>query len=120
MRSPFILLFLACLISPSLSAQHVHHVTTVPPPPLGGALPNGKEAIGQGSASDADRIRQQMFENQRRQALRKEADQLMKLSGELKDYVDQNSQTTFSLDALHKTEDIEKLAKKIRGEMKAH
>ena len=47
----------------------------------------------------------------------KDADQLVKLSQELKDELDKNTRHVLSISAIKKTEEIEKLAKRIRGRM---
>jgi TolA-binding protein len=57
--------------------------------------------------------------NQERQAaLKSDTDKLVKLAGELKDYVDKSNENVLSLSVLKKAEEIEKLARSVREKMK--
>jgi len=57
--------------------------------------------------------------NQERQALLKaDTDKLVKLAGELKDYVDKSNENVLSLEVLKKAEEIEKLARSVKDKMK--
>ena len=57
--------------------------------------------------------------NQERQvALKKDTDKLLKLSVELKTYVDKSDENVLSLDVVRKAEEIEKLAKSVKDKMK--
>jgi hypothetical protein len=57
--------------------------------------------------------------NQDRQALLKaDTDKLVKLAGELKDYVDKSNENVLSLEVLKKAEEIEKLARSVKDKMK--
>jgi hypothetical protein len=47
----------------------------------------------------------------------KDAEQLMKLSQELRDELEKNTRFVLSLSSLKKTEEIEKIAKRIRNRM---
>ena len=53
-------------------------------------------------------------------SLKKDTDQLLALATELKKSVDEASENTLSLEVIHKTEEVEKLAKKVRDKMKAN
>ncbi|MCU1306142.1 MAG: hypothetical protein JWN45_837 [Acidobacteriaceae bacterium] len=53
-------------------------------------------------------------------SLKKDTDQLLALATELKKSVDEASENTLSLEVIHKTEEVEKLAKKVREKMKAN
>ena len=55
---------------------------------------------------------------QRVAALRTDTDRLLKLSVELKEYVDKSDENVLSLDVIKKAEAIEKLAKSVREKMK--
>jgi hypothetical protein len=55
---------------------------------------------------------------QRVAALRSDTDKLLKLSVELKEYVDKSDENVLSLDVIKKAEAIEKLAKSVREKMK--
>ena len=57
--------------------------------------------------------------NLERQAqLKTDTDKLLKLSQELKDYVDKSNEHLLSLDVLKKAEEIEKLARSVKDKMK--
>ena len=51
-------------------------------------------------------------------ALKNDTDKLLKLSTELKAYVDKSDENVLSLDVIKKAEEIEKLAKSVRDKMK--
>ena len=51
-------------------------------------------------------------------ALRVDTDKLLKLSVELKEYVDKSDENVLSLDVVRKAEQIEKLAKSVKDKMK--
>ena len=55
---------------------------------------------------------------QRVTALKNDTDKLLKLSVELKAYVDKSDENILSLDVIKKCEEIEKLAKSVRDKMK--
>jgi oligoribonuclease NrnB/cAMP/cGMP phosphodiesterase (DHH superfamily) len=57
--------------------------------------------------------------NLERQAqLKNDTDKLLKLSQELKDYVDKSNENMLSLNVLKKAEEIEKLARSVKDKMK--
>lgn len=51
-------------------------------------------------------------------ALKQDTDRLLKLSVELKQYVDKSDENVMSLDVIKKAEEIEKLAKSVKDKMK--
>ena len=51
-------------------------------------------------------------------ALKNDTDKLLKLSVELKEYVDKSDENVLSLNVIKKAEEIEKLAKSVRDKMK--
>ncbi len=51
-------------------------------------------------------------------ALKTDTDKLLKLSVELKNYVDKSDENVLSLDLIKKADEIEKLAKSVRDKMK--
>jgi len=61
----------------------------------------------------------QMNKN-RFEALKKDTEKLLSLANELKQNVDKSTEDTLSLDVVKKTEEIEKLAKKVREKMIAN
>ncbi|HEX8815993.1 MAG TPA: hypothetical protein VF753_10875 [Terriglobales bacterium] len=52
------------------------------------------------------------------QQLKRDTDNLLKLSTELKEYVDKANENTLSLDVIKKAEEIEKLAHSVKDKMK--
>ena len=50
--------------------------------------------------------------------LKRDTDKLLKLSVELKTYVDKSDENVLSLDVVRKAEEIEKLAKSVKDKMK--
>ena len=55
---------------------------------------------------------------ERAAALKTDTDKLLKLSVELKQYVDKSDENVLSLDVIKKAEEIEKLAKSVKDKMK--
>ena len=86
-----------------------------PPPRVDGTVAPG----------DADSARDQLARDmakkaneERQAALKADTDKLVKLAGELKDYVDKTNENVLSLDVLRKAEEIEKLAHSVKERMK--
>ncbi len=55
---------------------------------------------------------------ERQAALKGDTDKLVKLAGELKEYVDKSNENVLSMDVLKKAEEIEKLAHSVKEKMK--
>ncbi len=55
---------------------------------------------------------------ERQAALKHDTDQLLKLSTELKDYVDKSNENVLSVEVIKKAGEIEKLAHRVREKMK--
>jgi hypothetical protein len=75
------------------------------------------------SPEDRQRIKieQEMAKkaNQARQAqLKRDADRLLELSTELKQYVDKTNENVLSFEVIKKAEEIEKLARSVKDKMK--
>lgn len=51
-------------------------------------------------------------------ALKRDTDKLLKLSVELKEYVDKSDENVLSLNVVRKAEEIEKLARSVKDKMK--
>jgi hypothetical protein len=75
---------------------------------------------GPGDTVPADvRHEQAKAANKQRQSeLKKDTDRLFQLASELKQKVDSTTENQLSLEVIHKTEEIEKLAKSVRDKMK--
>jgi len=57
--------------------------------------------------------------NEQRQAeLKRDTEKLLKLSTELKEYVDKSNENVLSLDVVKKAEEIEKLARSVKTKMR--
>jgi len=75
--------------------------------------------------TDADDARNRIIHDmekkaakERAAALKSDTDKLLKLSVELKSYVDKSDENVLSLEVIKKAEEIEKLAKSVREKMK--
>ncbi len=55
---------------------------------------------------------------ERQAAIKADTDKLVKLAGELKQYVDKSNENVLSVDVLKKAEEIEKLAHSVKDKMK--
>jgi hypothetical protein len=87
------------------------------PPPLPRSYPP--------SAGDEDEARARITHDmekkaakERAAAIKADTDRLLKLSVELKAYVDKSDENVLSLDVIRKAEEIEKLAKSVKEKMK--
>jgi len=59
--------------------------------------------------------------NQQRQAdLKRDTERLLKLSTELKEYVDKTNENMLSLDVIKKADEIEKLAHSVKTKMRGN
>ena len=68
-----------------------------------------------------DRIVHEMAKKanlERQAALKADTDKLVKLAGELKEYVDKSNENMLSINVLKKAEEIEKLAHSVKDKMK--
>ena len=57
---------------------------------------------------------------QRQEELKRDAEKLLQLATELKQYVDKTNENVLSLDVVKKAEEIEKLAHSVKTKMKAN
>jgi hypothetical protein len=84
----------------------------------------GLRAHTQRQAQDPDQVkrdkdRMKALNKERNKAIKEDTDKLLDLATELKKSGDASVEgDTLSLDVIRKTDDIEKLAKKVRGKMK--
>jgi len=73
------------------------------------------------SGESRDRLVREMAKKanmERQAALKADTDKLVKLAGELKQYVDKSNENVLSVDVLKKAEEIEKLAHSVKDKMK--
>jgi hypothetical protein len=78
-----------------------------------------------GNANDNDPAQQQIARDaakkanlDRQAALKNDTEKLVKLTAELKEYVDKSNANVLSLDVVKKAEEIEKLAKSVKEKMR--
>jgi len=97
-----------CFCSYSAAGQHQSHRPEDPNAPV-----------------DVDETRARIMKDMEKKAakervatLKNDTDKLLKLSTELKAYVDKSDENVLSLDVIKKAEEIEKLAKSVRDKMK--
>jgi hypothetical protein len=106
------MLFLCVFAAPGFAQQSPAppmppRVTTGPP------MGDEDEARSRISADMAKKAAKE-----REAALKSDTDKLLKLSVELKQYVDKSDENVLSLDVIKKAEEIEKLAKSVKEKMK--
>ena len=87
--------------------------------------PTPQEPSISGAPADADEARERLARDMEKKAakervaaLKNDTDKLLKLSVELKSYVDKSDENVLSLDVIKRADEIEKLAKSIRDKMK--
>ena len=68
--------------------------------------------------SDIQKAMQKKANEQRQAELKRDTDRLLKLSTELKQYVDKTNENVLSMDVIKKAEEIEKLAHSVRMKMR--
>ena len=78
----------------------------------------GRERPKDPNEEKMERDREKALNKQRQSSLQKDTDRLLQLATELKEYVDKTNEHTLSLDVIKKAEEIEKLAKSVKGKMK--
>jgi hypothetical protein len=86
------------------------------PVPRAPQIPDASGSVGPGEDVPVPRRdpQEQLKENQKN--LRRDADRLLQLAQELKDQADKTEQTNvLSLSLVHKAEEVEKLARQIKG-----
>ncbi len=119
------LAFLVCalLVSFAISGRGFAQGVGMSPP----QIPNPSSPQQQGPLSPEEEARKKMERdmakkaNQERQAaLKRDTDKLLKLSTELKEYVDKSNENMLSVDVIKKAEEIEKLAHSVKEKMKGN
>ncbi len=86
-----------------------------PPPRVDGTV---APADGDDARTQIARDMAKKANEERQAALKADTDKLVKLAGELKDYVDKTNENVLSLDVVRKAEEIEKLAHSVKDKMK--
>jgi hypothetical protein len=89
-------------------------------PPLPSQVPAQRRGAAQEPMEEKwERDRKKSMNKERQADLKKDTDRLLQLATELKQYVDKTNENMLSLEVLKKTDEIEKLSKRIRDKMKA-
>lgn len=79
---------------------------------------NQKPAPGDEARLKMERDMAKRANLERQADLKRDTDKLLKLANELKESVDKTTEGTLSLDVVKKAEEIEKLARSVKGKMK--
>ena len=82
--------------------------------------PFGRERPKDPAEEKIEHDREKAMNKQRQTSLQKDTDRLLQLATELKEYVDKTNEHTLSLDVIKKAEEIEKLARSVKGKMKGN
>ena len=85
-----------------------------PPPRIDGTVAPAEDEAQRQIAHDMAK----KANEERQAALKADTDKLVKLAGELKDYVDKSNENVLSLEVLKKADEIEKLAHTVKDKMK--
>jgi len=80
----------------------------------------GRESQKDPTEEKMERDREKALNKQRQTSLQKDTDRLLQLATELKEYVDKTNEHTLSLDVIKKADEIEKLARSVKGKMKGY
>jgi len=106
----FVWILFLCLFSLPGFAQR-----TTPPSPRDVATPTPEEDEARARLSNE---MAKKATKERVAALKHDTDKLLRLSVELKEFVDKSDENVLSLDVIKKAEEIEKLAKSVKEKMK--
>jgi hypothetical protein len=97
--------------------------TQQPPPRPGPPIipPNGRiEEPGPNIPPEVQKEMEKRANQQRQADLKRDTDRLLKLSTELKEYVDKSNENVLSLDVIKKADEIEKLAHSVKTKMRGN
>lgn len=103
-------LFLLLSLDPRLPSQQIP-----PPPEIGNPH---RDDPNTNLPPDIQKEMQKKANEQRQAELKRDTERLLKLSTELKDYVDKSNENILSLDVIKKAEEIEKLAHNVKQKMR--
>jgi len=107
-------LFLCLLVALSLPVQ-----LSSQQPPLPPEIRNPRpDEPNTNIPPNIQRDMQKKANEQRQAELKRDTDRLLKLSTELKEYVDKSNENVLSLDVIKKAEEIEKLAHSVKSKMR--
>jgi hypothetical protein len=108
----FAIIFLLCSFTPAQSGggQHPRRAD----PQFGQRRNEQDDAL-----QKLEKERAKRLNKERHDRIKRDTDKLLALATELKDYVDKSNENILSLDVIRKAEEIEKLARDVRGKMKS-
>lgn len=105
-----------CLLLVFCAPQQLSSQQQQPVPPRSG-LPQADES-GPSIPPQIQKDMEKKANEQRQAELKRDAERLLKLSTELKEYVDKSNQNILSLDVIKKADEIEKLAHSVKTRMR--
>lgn len=111
-----VLLTFALPTSPAQQPQNPPLPNIAPPPGMQGEQHDN----GSGVPPDMQKAMEKKANEQREADLKKDCDRLLKLSTELKEYVDKTNEDILSLDVIKKADEIEKLAHSVKTKMRGN
>ena len=115
LRRLFCLLLALLLLSLPLTSA-VRSQAEDPPDPQFGRRSRPDGLPPPPNVNDPEHVKARNLERQKQ--LKSDTEKLLELATELKQYVDKTNASVLSVDVIHKAEEIEKLAKKVREKMK--
>ena len=107
-------LLLSALSLPNVAAAQNPTVPNVQFPPERNTLPEDE------AKAKLERDMAKKANQERQVALKRDTEKLLKLSTELKEYVDKTNENMLSLTVIKKAEEIEKLAHSVKDKMKGN
>lgn len=110
-----VLIFSVVSILPGLAQSSNRQPEQTFPQPMGGNPPTVDTSE---PAPTVTHEMEKRLAEERETQLKSDTDKLLKLSQELKAYVDKTNQNVLSLDVVRKADEIEKLAKSVKDKMK--
>jgi len=115
-RVLILVLTFSILVLPGVKAQQ----TSIPRASQLPSTPGAPDDNGLGISPEMQKKMQKKANEQRQADLKKDTEKLVKLSMELKQYVDKSNENVLSLDVIKKAEEIEKLARSVRTKMRGN
>ena len=109
----FMCSILLLLLLPCLAQTASPPVRRLPPPDVNSTMGDPDEVRARIASDMAKKAAKE-----RVAALKTDTDRLLKLSIELKTYVDKSDENVLSLDVIRRADEIEKLAKSVKDKMK--
>lgn len=113
----FLILMAALPSVPAQQSQQVPPLPNIAPPPGSQGEPPDN---GTGVPPDMQKAMEKKANEQRQADLKRDADKLLKLSTELKEYVDKTNENILSVDVIKKADEIEKLAHSVKIKMRGN